>query len=151
MISLLPSLSTQAHLTYDDDNKISLVNLQRAFSSWQKLAENLKTSGLFTQVHHITYIKMRKKFYDVYVKSKQLEGRSHRFANEPYVPNLALLIMSKQKTELAYLNDDALVEQILNEDTKAINDLIAEQIAPLKEGLYAPQLDGVQKNKGLYL
>lgn len=145
----LPSLNTQAHLTYEQ-NKISLTDLKSAFRKLVSFAYELNKKIVFSNTPYFLEPN-DKKFYEVYVRSKQLEGKSHRFSNEKYAPDLFLDDAKAAELELAYLNNDRWINDIIYNHPQAIADLIDNKIAPLKSGLYAPKIEGVDEKARAYI
>ncbi|KEZ22239.1 DNA polymerase III subunit alpha [Ureaplasma diversum] len=145
----LPSLKTQAHLTYEQ-NKISLEDLKHAFVKLVSFSYELNKKVVYSNTPYFLDAD-HKKFYDVYVHSKQLEGKSHRFSHEKYVPDLYLDDAKAAEFELSYLNNETWINDIIYNHPQAIVDLIDDSIAPLKSGLYAPKIEGVNEKAKAYI
>ncbi|UIU14834.1 DNA polymerase III subunit alpha [Ureaplasma urealyticum] len=138
----LPSIGSQKHLVYAQ--KITLENVQKAFKKLVSLALESNKPIIYSSSPYY-FLKDDKKFYDVYVNTKGLEGKSHRFANEEYVPDLEYVDQKSAIDELAYLEDENLINLIINENPQIINSWFDDKIQPLKEGLYAPKMEGVDQ------
>jgi len=114
----LPSIGSQKHLVYA--KKITIENVQKAFKKLVYLALELNKIIIYSSSPYY-FLKDDKKFYDVYVNTKGLEGKSHRFANEEYVPDLEYVDQKSAIDELAYLEDENLINLIINENPQIIN------------------------------
>ncbi|MCV3728208.1 DNA polymerase III subunit alpha [Ureaplasma miroungigenitalium] len=138
----LPSINCFKNQIHNE--KLSMSNLQHALNQLVFLAK--QQGKPIVASSHVYYLQPSdKKYYDVYVNSKGLNGRLHRFANETYVPDLHYLDQQEFQKELTYLNDPQDIKKILTDDVQVVLSWFADNIKPLKKDLYTPKIDNVDE------
>lgn len=90
-----------------------------------------------------------KSAHDVYVHSKMLGGRMHRLYKPgitiDMLPDLYFRTTKEMLDEFAFLSDDNLINEIVINTPKEINNQIDENIRPIKSGLYTPKIGDVEE------
>ncbi|MCV3743315.1 DNA polymerase III subunit alpha [Ureaplasma sp. ES3154-GEN] len=138
----LPSVNCFKNQIHNE--KLTFNDLHNALNKLVFLAK--QTNKPIVASSHVYYLQADyKKYYDVYVKSKGLNGRAHRFGNESYVPDLHYLDYDEFANELSYLIDQKDKYEILNNNFQIILDQIDFSIKPLKDELFTPKIENVDQ------
>lgn len=90
-----------------------------------------------------------KQFFDVYVHSKSIGGKRHRFyrydGQNEVMPDLFYRTTQEMKHEFSFLKDKELIEQIVVKNPNAIADMFEPKIKPIKDELFSPSINGAEE------
>ncbi len=91
----------------------------------------------------------------VYVNSKLLGGKNHRFysygGNNDVLPNGNLRTTKDLIKEFSFLNDDALIKEIVITNPNELFNSIDCNLKPIKTSLYPPIIDNVEEKIAKYV
>ena len=133
-----------------DSNNISTNNVKKTIKKIIQTAKKLnKKVVAVSDAHYLD--KTDQLAYKVYVNSKLLGGKRHRFykygsATTEVIPDLHLRTTQEMLDEFAFLQDEKLINEIVIDNSIEFNNLISNDIKPLKKGLFAPKIaDATEK------
>ncbi len=87
-----------------------------------------------------------KKYRDVYIYAKTLGGKRHRYYyNYKTSGDSYLRTTDEMINEFNFLNDEKLINEIVVENTHIFANSISDNIKPIKNKLYVPELDNVNE------
>ena len=91
-----------------------------------------------------------KKYQEVYLYAKALNGRRHRYYKYKCLPDQFIRNTKEMINEFSFLNDEDLVRNIVIDNSHIFYESISKDIEIIKRGLFAPKMDNVDellKNK----
>lgn len=86
-----------------------------------------------------------KKFQEVYLYVKGLNGKRHRYYRYKSLPNQFIRNTIELKEEFAFLNNQEIIDAIVVKNSHLFNQEISNDIKPVKDGLFAPKMDNVDE------
>ncbi|MDE6473457.1 MAG: PolC-type DNA polymerase III [Ureaplasma sp.] len=89
--------------------------------------------------------KSHEKYHQMFVNTPILNKKPHRFAKFKKGPLAYLRTANELKSELEFLNDEKLLDDIVIQNTLKIADLISNDIVITRPELFAPVIDGVNE------
>ncbi len=87
-----------------------------------------------------------KKYQEVYLYCKGLNGRRHRYYRYKCLPDQHLRTTHEMVDEFRFLNDEEMLKNIVISNSREFADQISGDIRPIKDGLFAPKMDNVDEN-----
>ncbi len=87
-----------------------------------------------------------KKYQEVYLYCKGLNGRRHRWYRQKCLPDQHFRTTNEMFDEFRFLNDEELIKNIVINNSRDFADQISGDIRPIKDGLFAPKMDNVDEN-----
>lgn len=84
-----------------------------------------------------------KKYQEVYLYAKALNGRRHRFYRYKALPNQHIRSTQEMLDAFRFLNDEKLIYEIVVTNSHYFSDQIQNDIFPIKDRLYAPKMQDV--------
>lgn len=140
-----------ANLTHEiDDGLITLTNVKKTLKKVINFAKKLnKKVVAVSDAHYLD--KTDQIAYKIYVNSKLLGGKRHRFykyngSTTEILPDLHLRTTDEMLDEFAFLGDQELIKEIVIDNSIEFANQIANDIKPLQSGLHAPKIaDATEK------
>ncbi len=123
-------------------NNISEKNVIKTINNIIKSTQ-AKTK-LCIAVSNAYYINPRDKdYHDVYIFTKGLGGRRHRYYRNKTGPTAHIRTTDEMLKEFAFITDNELRNNIVVDNTYIFNDQIDCNVAPLQSKLFTPSIEGV--------
>lgn len=84
-----------------------------------------------------------KKFQNVYLYAKAINGRQHRYYRYKILPNQHIRITQEMHEAFNFLDNEKLIKEIIIQNSHEFTNNISSDIFPIKDRLYAPKMDNV--------
>lgn len=137
-----------------DNGNISVNNVKKTIKRIIQTAKKLnKKVVAVSDAHYLD--KTDQLAYKIYVNSKLLGGKRHRFyrygsSTTETIPDLHLRTTEELLNEFAFLQDEQLINEIVVDNSIEFANAISDDIKPLKKGLFAPNIaDATEKLQSL--
>ncbi len=128
----------------DGTNDITIEKIQNIIKKIIDISLSLNKKVIAVSDAHYLH-SWDKKYYDVYIYAKALGGTRHRYYRNKKSPDLFLRTTSQMLKEFEFLNNNELLKNIVVNNSKEFIDSIDSEIYPIKDKLYTPHIDNVEK------
>lgn len=129
-------------LTYDDYKYGIFKILKLAHQSHKLVCASSDPYYLF---------EYEKNYHDVYVFTPGLNGKKHRFYKYDTHPDQHFWTGLEMEHAFDFIPDKQLVDQIVYDNPQTIVDSVADNIQPLQNKLFAPEIEGVNEKVTEYV
>lgn len=86
-----------------------------------------------------------KKYQNVYLYAKAINGRQHRYYRYKVLPNQHIRLTDEMKQAFQFLDNEKLINEIVILNSHEFINNISSDIFPIKDRLYAPKMDNVDE------
>lgn len=126
------------------DDRLSLSQVKETILKIINIAISLNKKVIATSNSYYLN-KWDKKYQEVYLYAKGLGGKRHRYYWNKKLPDTYLRNTNQMFDEFSFIKDQQLLENIIVNNTKEFIDEIENEIKPIKDKLYTPHIDNVEK------